>query len=221
MSGVTSSVDRAAAQMDGIYRYQRFIYDATRRWYLLGRDCLIADLGVPSGGGALEIGCGTARNLIKAARLYPTARLYGIDVSEEMLRTARRRIGLAGVSERVTVANGDATAFDPTVVFGRQDFDRVFISYALSMIPPWREVVIRAADTVAPGGSLHVVDFGDFAGFPRWMRRAQLNWLRRFSVVPVPRLDDRLAEIAKQIGFSTTGRRLYHGYTIVASLKRV
>jgi S-adenosylmethionine-diacylgycerolhomoserine-N-methlytransferase len=221
MSGVTNALDHAAARMDGIYRYQRFIYDATRRWYLLGRDHLIADLGVPSGGGVLEIGCGTARNLIKAARVYPTARLYGIDVSEEMLRSARRKIARAGVGNRVTVANGDATAFDAAELFGRQHFDRVFISYALSMIPPWREVVISAADTVAPDGSLHVVDFGDFAGFPGWMRRMQLNWLRQFSVVPIPQLDDRLAEIAKQIGFSTAGNRLYRGYTIVASLKRV
>jgi S-adenosylmethionine-diacylgycerolhomoserine-N-methlytransferase len=218
MNGVTNSLDRAAARMDGIYRYQRFIYDATRRWYLLGRDRLIADLRVPEGGNVLEIGCGTARNLIKAARVYPTARFHGMDVSEEMLRTARRRIARAGLGNRVTVANGDATAFDAAALFGRQDFDRVFISYALSMIPPWRAVVIAAAGTVAPGGSLHVVDFGDFAGFPGWMRGVQLNWLRQFSVVPIPQLDDRLAEIARQTGFSATCYRLYRGYTIVASL---
>ena len=32
----------AAEKMDGIHRHQRFIYDATRRYYLLGRDRLIA-----------------------------------------------------------------------------------------------------------------------------------------------------------------------------------
>ncbi len=34
----------AAEKMDGIYRRQRFIYDATRRYYLLGRDRMIASL---------------------------------------------------------------------------------------------------------------------------------------------------------------------------------
>ena len=73
--------------MDGIYRYQRFIYDATRRYYLLGRDRLIErPWRCPTAAACLEIGCGTARNLIKAARRYPAARLYGLDVSEAMLR---------------------------------------------------------------------------------------------------------------------------------------
>ena len=37
----------AAEKMDVIYRRQRFIYDATRRYYLFGRDRLIADLPRP------------------------------------------------------------------------------------------------------------------------------------------------------------------------------
>ena len=41
------------------------------------------------------------------------------------------------------------------------------ISYALSMIPPWREALAHALDVVAPGGSLEIVDFGDCAGLPR------------------------------------------------------
>ena len=36
--------------MDGTYRWQRHIYDITRKYYLLGRDGLIADLAPPSGG---------------------------------------------------------------------------------------------------------------------------------------------------------------------------
>ena len=214
------SPERAAAHMDGIYRYQRFIYDATRRYYLLGRDRLLADLHVPHGGSVLEVGCGTARNLIKAARLHPHARLYGLDVSEEMLRTARGKIACAGLQTRVTVAAADATAFSANDLFARPDFDRLFISYALSMIPPWREAVIRAAQSTAPNGTLHIVDFGDFAGYPHWMRRAQLNWLSRFSVTPIPRLEDQLTEIAENIGFTASSQRLYGGYAIALTLKR-
>ena len=33
-------------------------------------------------------------------------------------------------------------------------FERVFISYALSMIPPWREALARAGDVVEPDGAL-------------------------------------------------------------------
>ena len=46
-------------------------YDASRRYYLLGRDRLLDQLAPPPGGSILEIGCGTGRNLIGAARRYP------------------------------------------------------------------------------------------------------------------------------------------------------
>ncbi|TIV74063.1 MAG: SAM-dependent methyltransferase, partial [Mesorhizobium sp.] len=36
-----------AELMDGVYRWQRHIYDLTRKYYLLGRDRLIDGLDVP------------------------------------------------------------------------------------------------------------------------------------------------------------------------------
>ena len=39
-----------AETMDRLYRYQRFIYDLTRKYYLFGRDRLIAGLQVPEQG---------------------------------------------------------------------------------------------------------------------------------------------------------------------------
>src|SRR5262245_23648909 len=101
-----------AELMDGLYRWQRHIYDLTRKYYLLGRDRLIAGLNVPAGGTVLELGCGTGRNLILAARRYPDAHFFGLDISSEMLETARVSIGREGLAERVMLAKGDATDFD-------------------------------------------------------------------------------------------------------------
>lgn len=215
-----ATLDNAAAKMDGIYRYQRFIYDATRRYYLLGRDRLLADLRPPEGGSVLEIGCGTARNLITAARAYPSSRLYGLDLSEEMLRTARGKVARAGFTGRMTLATADAAAFSPEALFGRAAFDRVFVSYALSMIPPWRAAVDQAACVLAPHGELHIVDFGDFASFPAWMRGAQHAWLKRFSVSPIRGLEYELAAIAERKHLRITVTRLYGGYAVLACLRR-
>jgi S-adenosylmethionine-diacylgycerolhomoserine-N-methlytransferase len=215
-----SDFGSAAEKMDGIYRRQRFIYDATRRYYLLGRDRLIADLRVPSEATVLEVGCGTARNLVQTARRYPDARLHGLDISEAMLRTARASVARAGLAARITLAAGDATAFDAAKLFGVKSFDRVFISYALSMIPAWTEVVQSAATCVAPGGTLLIIDFGDFAQYPGLLRRAQRAWLRRFSVTPIPDFENRIKEIASQTGFIATTERLYGGYAIEARLER-
>jgi S-adenosylmethionine-diacylgycerolhomoserine-N-methlytransferase len=49
----------ATRRMNRMYRWQRHIYDATRRYYLLGRDRLIAGLRPAAGQSVLEIGCGT------------------------------------------------------------------------------------------------------------------------------------------------------------------
>lgn len=133
-----ATVEGHAARMDGVYRGQRHIYDLTRKYYLLGRDRLIDELAPQPGAHVLEIGCGTGRNLIAAARFWPGAHFYGIDISEEMLKTARASIARAGLSQRIRVAQGDATDFDPKILFRIPSFDRIIQSYTLSMIPDWQ-----------------------------------------------------------------------------------
>ena len=210
----------AAEKMDGIYRRQRFIYDATRRYYLFGRDRMIASLQPPAGGTVLEIGCGTARNLICAARKYRDAHFYGLDISEEMLRSARVSVARRGLGERIVLRKGDATAFDPAGLFRLPSFDRIYISYSLSMIPPWRDVIRRAAASLTPGGKLVMIDFGDFDRYPPLLRRAQLAWLRQFSVVPIQAMDRKIGMLAEQMGFTAETEKLYGGYAILATLRR-
>lgn len=203
--------------MDAIYRIQRHFYDLTRKPYLLGRDIMIRELAVPEGGSVLEIGCGTARNLLCIARRYPTARCYGLDVSAAMLQTARASIAREGV--RVQVELADATDFDPSAVFGEARFDRIVISYALSMIPAWEQVIIAGASLLAPGGSLHIADFGDQADMPGLFRRILFAWLELFSVTPRLNLRERGARIAKALGRDFRFRRIYRGYAILAELR--
>ena len=206
--------------MDRIYARQRHIYDATRKYYLLGRDRLIAELAPPAGAHVLEIGCGTGRNLVKIARRYPHARCYGIDISQAMLTTAAAAVARAGLASRIALAPGDATTFDPAALFGVAAFDRIVISYALSMIPPWREVLRHAASQLAPGGALHVVDFGDQAGLPAGFGRLLEAWLARFHVTPRETLGTELAALGQDFGLLVRTRRLYRGYAISARVAR-
>lgn len=210
----------AARHMDGIYRYQRYIYDVSRKYYLLGRDRLLDDLRPQQGGTVLEVGCGTGRNLILAARRYPTARLYGFDISRMMLETAERSIARAGLSGRITVATGDAAQFSGPELFGVTQFDRVFISYALSMIPPWRAALPAALAAVAPGGSLHIVDFGQQTGLPRWFKATLHAWLKKFSVEPRADLEAELQTLARRTGARLEFKRLYRDYAHYAVLTK-
>jgi S-adenosylmethionine-diacylgycerolhomoserine-N-methlytransferase len=211
----------ATSLMDRMYRHQRHIYDMTRKFYLLGRDELIATLDPPAGGSVLEIGCGTGRNLIKMARTYPAARFYGLDISHEMLVTARAAIARAGLADRITLAQADATTFDPQALFGRPQFDRVAISYALSMIPPWHDVLRHAAQTVAPGGALHVVDFGDQAGLPTAFKRVLDRWLALFHVTPRLTLARDVAALGDELQMQVSSRPRFRGYAIEARMERL
>lgn len=207
----TTSGDHAG-HMDAIYRSQRHFYDLTRKYYLLGRDRLIAELAPPPGGTVIEIGCGTGRNLIAAARKFPEARFFGIDISREMLSTARANIARAGLSERITLAQGDATAFDTQALFGVARFDRVFQSYTLSMIPDWQGALREGASKLAAGGRLDLVDFGQQERLPTAFRQLLFAWLAQFDVAPRATLGATLAEIAATQGLSARLTPLYRGY---------
>jgi S-adenosylmethionine-diacylgycerolhomoserine-N-methlytransferase len=210
----------AAARMDKMYRHQRYIYDLSRKFYLLGRDALIAEIGARPSDAILEVACGTARNLVKLARAYPRSPCFGFDVSAEMLDSASRAVKRAGLADRITLAQGDATSFDPEQLFGRPQFERIVISYALSMIPPWRETLAHALDQLAPGGSLHIVDFGDQAGLPRWFRFVLNRWLGAFHVTPRRELTEIVAELARQKGLRWRAASRFGGYAIYAVAER-
>ncbi|MFC2250095.1 class I SAM-dependent methyltransferase [Labrys portucalensis] len=208
----------AAAAMNRIYRHQRYIYDLTRKYYLLGRDHLIASLKPAAGETILEIGCGTGRNLIAVARRYPATALNGFDISTAMLETARHSLDRNGLA-RVSVAQADATRFSPEQ-FGRKGFERIYISYTLSMIPDWPAVLERAVAALEPGGRLLIVDFGQQGGLPSWFKRVLFAWLARFHVHPIAALPAALADLASREGLQLRTRDLYRGYAFYAELAR-
>ncbi len=205
--------------MDRIYRHQRHLYDFTRKYYLPGRDRLIDRLKPAAGDCVLEIGCGTARNLVVAARRYPQARFFGIDVSSAMLATAAHKVDRAGLASRIHVARADATGFDPERLFGVPQYSRIFLSFSLSMIDEWRVVLETALSRLAPGGELHIVDFGGQEGLPAWFRRGFRRWLARFHVTPRDELERDLARIAERFGAGSTVERPYRGYAQYAIVR--
>jgi S-adenosylmethionine-diacylgycerolhomoserine-N-methlytransferase len=209
-----------ARAMDTQYAFQRHIYDLTRKYYLLGRDRLIRDLDVPAGGSVLEIGVGTGRNLAMVAVRYPHARLFGLDISAEMLKSAQVNIARAGATGRTLLGRADATAFDPQALFGEPGFNRVYVSYSLSMIPDWEAALAQALSVVEPGGSLHIVDFGQQERFPGWFRAALQAWLGRFHVTPRARLFDAVESVAMVQGATARVQSLYRGYAWEAVIAR-
>ena len=214
-----SEAVETARLMDAVYRHQRHFYDLTRKYYLLGRDLLVEELQPPEGGTVLELGCGTGRNLITAAKRYPAARFYGLDISRHMLETAEKNIARAGLSDRITLIEGDAANPAATEGLGVPAFDRVMYSYTLSMIPIWREALAAGVSRLKEGGRIHVVDFGQQDRLPSWFRTLLFKWLTSFHVTPRAELETELKSLAERAGAQLDFRLLYRGYADYAVLR--
>lgn len=206
------------SQLDRNYRYQRHVYDLTREYYLLGRNKLLSGLKPARGESVLEIGCGTARNLIRAARTYPQAHFYGIDLSRLMLETADKNLKRSRFSDRIHLAHADATDFEARELFNRPLFDRVFFSYSLSMIPDWQLALDLAIRHLAPGGSLHIVDFGTGDALPSIANAGLRSWLRQFHVVPRDGLGSALEQCAAAHDAHLVVKPLFRTYAVHAVL---
>jgi len=194
------------APIEKYYRWHARIYDATRWTFLFGRAALLLDLAaITKPVRILEVGCGTGANLAILGRLFPSAVVTGLDLSEPMLAVARRKTVRFGSRCRFLHRAYDAPAGD---VAG---YDLVLFSYALSMFNPGFDTAIRtAAADLAPGGHVAVVDFHAtrFPLFDRWMAvnhvrmNAQLRPLLQAQFTPlVDRVDHAYGGVWQYLTF--------------------
>lgn len=209
----------AFENMDRMYRMQRYFYDLTRKYYLLGRDQLLDEMRVQPGERLLEAGCGTARNLIILAKRNPDALFYGLDASAAMLETAQAKVDAAGVSNVVLrTALADDFTFDKTFDL-TEKFDKIFFSYSISMIPPWRESIENAIKNIKSGGSIFIVDFYDQGDLPGPFRRFLKWWLLKFHVKFWPDLMPCLESMDSDGVAQVTISPLFRRYSFIARIK--
>ena len=172
------------SDMNQMYLWVRYVYDMSRKYYLSGRDTMIAKLAADSKEHICEIGCGTARNLIKMAKKYPQSNFYGLDISDEMLKTARKSVKRNNLQKSINLSQGDACSFLPKKTFNfEQDFfDKVVFSYILSMVPVWQECIDHALTIIPSGGEIHIVDFTSIKSHPFLIRQFMKPQLKMFHV---------------------------------------
>ncbi|MEO1703437.1 MAG: class I SAM-dependent methyltransferase [Pseudomonadota bacterium] len=209
-----------AQLMDGVYKTQRHFYDLTRKYYLLGRDRALKSMAPSPDQIFLEVGCGTGRNLAVAAKHFPDTQLFGFDISSEMLKSAEEKMRKHKIEDRVRLSQADATNFDAQALFGVSGFDRILISYAVSMIPVWEEAITHATTQLNPGGELHIVDFGQQTALPGWFRNGLHAWLAKFHVVPRERLEAVMIEAASSVDADVTLNSLYRDYAWHGVIRR-
>ncbi len=101
----------------------------------------------------LEVGCGTGRTLRHLAAILPSAKLYGVDLSEAYLERARERVAhLPRIS--LSQENGEALPYRDG------HFDVVTSVFMFHELPraARRRVLAEMARVVRPGGLVVVAD---------------------------------------------------------------
>lgn len=208
-------------QLNNLYRFQRHFYDLTRRFFLFGRDDLLRQMNVLSGERILEVGCGTGRNLLKLAQLQPEAKIYGLDASDEMLKTAGAKLDAQNQQKAIVLRQGLAEQFDYQTTFNLdQPFDKIFISYSLSMFPNWREAILNTLENLKPEGDFYILDFWDGAGLPVWFVRLRTWWLSLFKVYYRPEFLEVLKELQADGAGKFTVRAVGTNYAFIAHFKK-
>lgn len=123
-------------------------YDATHALPFLKRHEAHLSLEVKAGDHVLEIACGTGLNFLHLRQLIgKNGMLIGLDYTPAMLNIARRRIAGFGWTN-VALLAGDAASLP----FPDAAFDRVFCSFALSVIPAFEEAIAEVRRVLVPGG---------------------------------------------------------------------
>jgi S-adenosylmethionine-diacylgycerolhomoserine-N-methlytransferase len=211
----------AFENMDRMYRYQRYFYDATRKFYLFGRDRLIAQMDVQPGETVLEVGCGTGRNLVILAKKFGRTKFFGLDASSEMLKTAQAKVDANKVSNvdlRVALADD----FTANGTFGlAEPFDSIYFSYSITMIPTWRESIANALANLKPGHKVYIVDFYDQKGLPHWFQKVLKVWLKQFHVQFWNDLMPHLESLEKEGQIKLDISEVYRRYSFIAELTKL
>lgn len=210
----------AFEKMDRMYRYQRYFYDVTRKYYLLGRDKLIAQMAIQPNENVLEAGCGTGRNLAILAKKFPKSNFYGLDASSVMIEESQKKTDKYSLKNvNLQIALADDFTYQTTFNLDKP-FDAIYFSYSISMIPPWKESIANAINNLKSGGSFYIVDFYDQKDLPRWFQKVLTGWLKQFHVQFWGDLMPHLESLEKQGLGKLTVTSIARRYAFIAKFEK-
>ena len=110
-------------------------------------------LKLRQGDRVLEVGCGTGRNFqFLRDAVGPEGRIYGVDLSEGMLRRARK------LCQRRQWTNFVLIKADAADYASQELFDGALFSFSYNVMPHHRSVLRQVWKQLRPGGSLVIMD---------------------------------------------------------------
>ena len=153
-------------------------------------------LELKPGSRALELGCGTGRNLVHLVEAVgERGHVYGVDLSEGMLREAEE-LSLKANWRNVTLIQSDATEYTLP-----EPVDGVIFSLSYAVIPQHREALARAWQHLRPGGYVVIMDAKLPSGWLGKLLHPFVVWASRATVLGNPDIRpwDELRELTDEV----------------------
>lgn len=146
-------------RLESFYNSQAHLYDSYRHRMLHARFPMVRKMPTTVGGTWVDMGGGTGSNLEFYQRLRSWGKVVILDLCPSLVHTAQKRVDERGWSDFVSVVLGDACDSSCPGMPATGTVDLVTFSYALTMIPDWKEAIRNAFRMLKKGGHIAVCDF--------------------------------------------------------------
>jgi len=180
MSGGQSFDDTASRRLEAVYQTPDVIAQRHRT---------LTALEPREGEHILDVGAGPGLLIADlAAVVGPSGHVTGLEISDSMLASARRRFASSAIADRVTLVNGDAAALP----FPDASFDAATSTQVYEYVPDVDQTLAELYRVLRPGGRALLLDT-DWASIV-WnttdqarMDRVLAAWVERFADPHLPR----------------------------------
>jgi len=143
------------------------IYNPTHSWTLPKRRTARLALDLKPGDRVLDLACGTGLNFPHLHELVGEhGQVVGVDLTPAMLDIARKMIKMKGW-KNVEVREADAAQLP----FPDTSFDKVIITFALTIIPEYMRAIEEVRRVLVPGGQFVGLEMrAGIHSLPAWLQ---------------------------------------------------
>ena len=103
----------------------------------------------------LDIATGTADMAIMACKLLNPEKIFGIDISQQMLEEGKKKIDKEQLGEKIELLRGDSEA----ISFGENTFDGVMAAFGVRNFENLEKGLAEMLRVLKPGGQMVILEF--------------------------------------------------------------
>lgn len=142
-------------------------YDFLNRLLSLGIDTIwrkkaIKQLDKAHAKVILDVATGTADLALEASKQLTTEKIVGLDISNEMLEVGREKIKRKGLSELITLQEGDSE----NLPFSDNTFDAITVAFGVRNFENLEKGLKEMYRVMKPGGKVVILEFSRPRIFP-------------------------------------------------------